>query len=487
MSDQQDNGSGSGRRLTRRAALQAGLIAAAGVGAGVSGLSPASASVRPGWWRGPLRQPGSLPYPNLAAGTDTVPQIQHIVVLMQENHSYDNKLGMLRRFGADGFRLGRDGLPTAWNPYSNGDIQHAFHMPTTCQLTGFPSQTWLDSHTQFDGGRNDGFVESGSGPVAMGYWDGADQPFYYSMASIFPIGDRYFCSVLGQTYPNRRYLISATSIGQVNDTTPALTDYPANGTIFDRLDAASITWKDYFSTLPTVELYPELYFKNAGTKVVPIGAPGTSSTAPTGFFADGANGSLPSFSLVEPDYDTQSEEDPQNIAVGEQFAASVINAVMAGPGWPSTMLIWTYDEHGGYYDHVPPPPALAPDDIPPAVPAGESTYNGFAQYGFRVPMAVISPFARPRHVSHRVMDHTSICALAEAKWNLPAMTYRDANASNMLHMLDLRRPAFLNPPTLAQPLLTTDPSALACSTSGPGTIPPPGSVTPPGSVPPPRW
>ena len=409
MSDQQDNGSGHGRSLSRRAALQAGLVAAAGVGVGVSGLGPASASARPAWWRGHLRQPGSLPYPDLAEGTDTVPQIEHIVVLMMENHSYDNKLGMLRRFGADGFRVGRDGLPIASNPYSNGDIQHAFHMPTTCQLTGFPSQAWVDSHTQFDGGRNDGFVESGSGPVAMGYWDESDQPFYYSLARTFPIADRYFCSVLGQTYPNRRYLISATSIGMINDTTPLLTDYPAGGTIFDRLDSAGVSWKDYFSTLPTVELYPELYFKNAGTKVVPI----------TDFFSDAAAGTLPGYSLVEPNYGTQSEEDPQNIAVGEQFAAQVINAVMSGPAWPRTMLIWTYDEHGGYYDHVPPPPALAPDDIPPQVTDGVSAYNGFAQYGFRVPCAVISPWARPWHVSHQVMDHTSICALVEAKWNLP--------------------------------------------------------------------
>ena len=106
---------------------------------------------------------------------------------MMENHSYDNKLGMLRRPGADGFRLGRDGLPLATNPYANGDIQHAFRMPTTCQLDGAPGQDWLDSHIQFDGGRNDGFVESGSGPVAMGYWEQADQPFYYSLASAFPI------------------------------------------------------------------------------------------------------------------------------------------------------------------------------------------------------------------------------------------------------------------------------------------------------------
>jgi phospholipase C len=452
--------------ISRRRVLQAGLLAGAAVGAG--GWRSAAGS--PGGRRHDhdLRQPGSLPYPRLPAGTDTIPKIEHIVVLMLENHSYDNRLGMLRRRDADGFRLGRDHLPRATNPYPNGDIQHAFRMPTTCQNHA-PAQDWLNSHIQFAGGENDGFVTSGSGPVAMGFWEQADQPFYYSLASVFPIADRYFSSVLGQTFPNRRYLISATSIGQINDTLPALTDYPANGTIFDRLDAAGISWRDYFTTLPTVELYPQLFFKNQGTKVVPI----------AGFFADAAAGTLPGFCLVEPDYTTQSEENPQNIAAGEQFAARVVNAVMTGPLWDRTLLIWTYDEHGGYYDHVPPPPALAPDGIPPDLTAGDSAYNGFAQYGFRVPFAIVSPWARPRYVSHRTFDHTSICALVEAKWNLPAMTFRDANANVMLDMLDLRRPAFLTPPPLAQPLLDTDPNASACDVSGPGTIPPPGSVSPP--------
>jgi phospholipase C len=302
----------------------------------------------------------------------------------------------------------------------------------------------------------------------MGYWQQADQPFYYSLARAFPIADRYFCSVLGQTYPNRRFLISATSIGQVNDTTPALTDYPPNGTIFDRLDAQGISWRDYYTDLPTVELYPELYLKNAGTKVLPIAQ----------FYADAAAGTLPGVCLVEPDYSTQSEENPQNVALGEQFAAGVINAVMSGPAWDRTLLIWTYDEHGGYYDHVPPPPALAPDSIPPAVPAGESSYDGFHRYGFRVPFAMVSPWARRGYVSHRVSDHTSICALIEAKWNLPALTLRDANAHPLLDLLDLRYPAFRTPPRLAPPLLATDPGAMACSTTGPGTIPPPGSVSP---------
>ena len=465
MNDGDDSVPG-GEKISRRRLLQGVLLTGASVGVG--GWSwPDGSPTRPPW-RHRLRQPGSLPYPHLATATDTIPQIEHIVVLMMENHSYDNKLGLLDRSGADGFKTGPNGRPRAENPYGNGDIQHAFHMPTTCQLTGKPSQTWHDSHTQFDNGRNDGFVRSGSGPVAMGYWDGGDQPFYYSLARAFPIADRYFSSLLGQTYPNRRYLISATSLGMINDTIPALTDYPPNGTIFDKLDEAGVTWKDYFSTQPTTELYPPLYLTNAGTKIVPI----------ADFFADAAAGTLPSFSLVEPNYASQSEEDPQNIACGEQFAAAIVNAVMAGLGWGSTLLVWTYDEHGGYYDHVPPPPALAPDSIPPAVTAGESAYNGFHQYGFRVPCAVVSPWARPHYVSHEVFDHTSICALVEAKWNLPAMTYRDANANAMLDMLDLRRPAFLRPPTLAPPLLTADPGALACNVTGPGTIPPSGSVTP---------
>ena len=165
---------------------------------------------------------------------------------MMENHSYDNRLGMLNRAGADGFTLGKNGKPTATNPYKNGQIQHAFRMPTTCQLSGQPAQDWLDSHIQNDHGKLDGFVESGSGPVSMGYWQQQDQPFYYSLASTFPIADRYFCSVLGQTFPNRRYLLAATSLGMVNDTLPS--GYPARGTIFDLLDAhhiapGSAKWK----------------------------------------------------------------------------------------------------------------------------------------------------------------------------------------------------------------------------------------------------
>ena len=162
-------GDGKRGRLGRRGVLKAGLAAGALVGTGAWRAAPGGS---------PLRQPGSLPFPKLPAGTDTIPQIEHIVVVMMENHSFDNRVGMLRRPGVDGFRLGRDGLPTATNPYPNGQIQHAFRMPTTCQLPSRPSQEWTASHNAYDNGRMDGFVRTPIDPlttetvgaVAMGYW-----------------------------------------------------------------------------------------------------------------------------------------------------------------------------------------------------------------------------------------------------------------------------------------------------------------------------
>jgi phospholipase C len=452
------------RRDLMKAALAAGIVA----GAGGMGIDATMAATRPA----ALRKPGSRPYPHLPVGKDTIPQIKHIVVLMLENHSYDNQFGMLGRAGADGFTLGSNGKPTAQNPYPDGRIQHAFRMPTTCQLSGHPLQTWIASHTQLNGGKLNGFVKSASGPVSMGYWEQADLPFYYSLGSTFPLADRYFSSMLGQTFPNRRYLMAGTSLGMVNDGVPNPLDYPANGTIFDRLHNIGVPFADFFSPLgdflptPTAGLFPELLIKYAG-----------SMHKIESFFSQAKAGTLPGFCIVEPNYLSNSGEDPENIVHEEKFAAQVINAVMTGPGWKNTLLVWTFDEHGGYYDHVVPPRAVAPDNIPPTIEGG-SAYTGFKQYGFRVPCVIVSPWARPGYVSHQLFDHTSILALIEAKWNLPAMTYRDANANNMLDMLDLSNPAFLHPPRLARPLVDTHPGALACSTNGPGTIPPPGSVSP---------
>jgi phospholipase C len=210
----------------------------------------------------------------------------------------------------------------------------------------------------------------------------------------------------------------------------------------------------------------------ATADLFPLGVLGTINHLHTmdRFYADARRGTLPAFSIVDPDFGAWSEENPQDIRVGEAFSARVINAVMNGKGWARTLLIWLYDEHGGYYDHVPPPEAVAPDDVAGESPlkrfalvrlllrftpwakqiemadAGPSTYD---QLGFRVPAVVVSPFARPSYLSDTVYDHTSILKFVERKWNLPSLTRRDAAANDLLDMLDLENPpAFAVPPRL---------------------------------------
>jgi phospholipase C len=195
------------------------------------------------------------------------------------------------------------------------------------------------------------------------------------------------------------------------------------------------------------------------------------------FFTDADNGTLPAFSIVDPDFDNYSEENPQDIRKGESFAAEVINRVMHGRAWPRTLLIWVYDEHGGYHDHVPPPAAVPPDDVagrslvgsptrlqailrpllPGLVKSAENLAKGpgrYDRYGFRVPAVIVSPYARPDYVCTRVLDHTSVLRLVAEKWNLPALTQRDAAASSPLDAVDLSGPpAFLPAPSLPEPSL----------------------------------
>ena len=382
-----------------------------------------------------FRQPGSLPDPTLPEGTDTLPEIEHIIILMMENHSFDNYFGML---DPDvGFPLKR-GIPTAANPDGNGSLIHAFHMPSTCQLEGHPGQNWNASHLSYGDGRNDGFVLA-SGPVAMGYWAEPDLPFYYGLARTFPLASRWFGSTLCQTYPNRRFLMAGTAAGIISTSTAALNaPPPPNGNIFQRLDAYGISWRNYFSDLPSVFIFPR-FAQSEMSKLTPVAQ----------FFADAAAGTLPAVSLVDPIYNSSgSEENPDDIRDGEEFAARVINAAMSGPGWPKTLLVWLYDEHGGYYDHVPPPAAVLPDDTPPMLGPNDlpGAYN---RYGFRVPLLVISPWAKRGYVSSVVQDHTSILRFVERKWNLGAMTRRDANARDMTDYFDFRRAAFREPPKIA--------------------------------------
>ncbi len=330
-----------------------------------------------------------------------------------------------------------------YNPDPSGGYVRSFHLPNTCGIVDSfgVSQSWDASHICWDHGTNMGFVK-GCSPAAMGYWDSSDLPFYYGMASQFPIGDRYFCSVMAQTYPNRRFLMAATALGDVaTDVSGISRKLPPNGTIFETLDDNGISWTNYYPDFPSCLLF----------------APVASSAKPgqlkgiDEFETDCARGELAQFNLVDP-YVDHSEESG-DISIGEAYAARIISAVMKSPLWPKTALIWTYDEHGGWYDHVPPVPMARPDAVPPEIHVPPDQPGAYDYSGFRVPCCVVSAWARRDFVSHTVYDHTSILKLVETKWNLPALTYRDANARPMTDFFDFSapEPPFAEPPILPAP------------------------------------
>src|SRR5215469_17949411 len=196
--------------------------------------------------------PDRRPEPSMPIGSDCLPQIKHIVVLMMENHSYDNYLGMLPQHRGDGLARGADGLPTAVNVAADGTVIPMRHFRGTRQQEHVPSQSWNASHIQWDDGTCEGFVRSveqtvpGRDPsVPMTYWREEDLPFYYGLARTFPLATRWFSSCLGPTFPNRRFLIAGTAHGLIDDMPFGMVDYPAGGTIFDRLSAHGISWANY--------------------------------------------------------------------------------------------------------------------------------------------------------------------------------------------------------------------------------------------------
>ncbi len=438
--------------LSRRAFL-AGLGAASGLAA--AGLSTAAAGARniPGH----TGQPGDRPYPRHPEGTAFLPRIEHIIIYMQENHSYDSYLGMLPR--GDGYTL-VDGVPQNSNPLPSTQELAVFHAPDTCQLGQGVSQSWSSTHTQIDSGLMDGFLANGN-TNAMRYWDQTDIPFYYSLAQTFPICDRWFASAPAQTYPNRLYLQAATCQSLISTSADVLTlPHPAGGTIWDKLDAFGISWADYAWDLPDIALFPTT-FPTQKSHVRSFDQ----------FLLDCQSGSLPHVSIVSPGINNYTEENPHDVRLGEAYSASIINAVMHSPAWPKTAMFFMYDEHGGYYDHVPPPAAVPPDDILPAVAAAPGAPDAWNTYGLRVPAFVISPYAKPNYVSHVVHDHTSVLRFIETKWNLGALTRRDAHADNLLDCFDFSQHPFRPPPTLASPGLPATGSTCTPSIPPPPTQP----------------
>ncbi len=346
-------------------------------------------------------------------------------------------------------------------------------------------------------------MRGGDATVAMQYFGADDLPFYADLARTFPLATRWFCSCLGPTIPNRRFLVSGTAHGLIDDVSLRFEDYPPAGTIFDLLSASGVSWANYHDQPAWRSILPTLFGRRAQglferIKLILAGLlPGLEK--PVGgelfftadvyqrkllatwhhslpiarFFDQAQSGKLPAVCFVDPDFFSYSEENPQDVQVGESFVASVIEAVMASPCWLTTLLVRLHDEYGGYYDHVPPPAAPAPDDVLgrnlvdqhpllaklpflrslvrdlERVDAGPRTFENF---GFRIPGVVVSPYAVPGEVNDTTFDHTSVLRLIEDIWNLPRLTRRDATANSPLPLLDLESaPAFAEPPVLHPP------------------------------------
>ncbi len=369
--------------------------------------------------------------------------IDHIVLIMQENRSFDHYFQKLPENGQPDVDVAP---PNTTNPAPDGTPIPFIHKTEYC--FDDTDHSWTASHTEWNNGKNDGFAIANAedaaqgtdqtGARAMGYYDQTDIPFYYKLANTFAISDNYHCSLLGPTWPNRMYFYAATSFGKV-------TNVPVPGdvdNIFKAMNTAGVSWRIYRTNLAPEGMFPVTLLSSTD-HVVDIGE----------FDKDAAAGTLPSVSFVDAEFSEGgsgevSEHPPADMQVGQLFVHDRMTALMHSPLWKSSAMFVTYDENGGLYDHVPPPRACAPDSTPPQKNAD---LGGFDRYGFRVPVFVISPYAKKHYVSHVLHDHTSILRFVEARFNLPAMTARDANADAMLDMFDFKNPEFMTPPSFDAP------------------------------------
>lgn len=354
--------------------------------------------------------------------------LDHIVVLCMENRSYDHYLGWLP---------GGDGIQSGLTYLDDGGAPHSTHHLTDWQGCGFadPDHSYDGGRTQLNGGAVDGFRKGGNDDYALGYYTESDLAFLGPLVREFTTFDRYFCSILGPTYPNRFYTHAAATDRIANDYWPAGDSVPtpsALPTIWDRLAAKNVSANYYFSDLPFLALW--------GQKYAPIARPFAS------FFAQAATGTLPSYSYLDPyfvgeDQGGSNDDHPHaDIRRGQALLSQVVHAVLSSPLWERTALVITYDEWGGFFDHV----------VPPVLP---DTDPAHAQAGFRVPTVVVSPYARRGFVSHDVFDHASILKLVEWRFGLTPLTPRDANANNLASALDFASPDYSVPslPRVADP------------------------------------
>lgn len=457
-------------KISRRDLLRLGG-AAAGAGLGSSLLSGCGGgSISSGSSGTPTTTPTG------AAACSKLTDIQHVVILIQENRSFDHYFGSYR--GVRGF----------------GDNSAAFQQPDPSNTTSPPigkllpfhldnsafnaactpdiTHDWVPQHQSWHNGAMDGFVTSRlpinatDAILSMGYHNRADLPYYYALADAFTICDNYFCSVMGPTDPNRLYTMAASidpdgkNGGPLIETLvlsrPSFYGRLTYTTMPEQLQARGISWKIYSSPDTTVangilsdNILP--YFKNFQDPTTALYRNAFGPQFPTDFLSDIVAGNLPQVSWIMPPV-VAAEHPPAPSAFGEATVALIVNALTANPSlWAKTVLFVTYDENGGFFDHV--PPVTAPPGTPgeyitvPSVPdasvIGSPAISGPIGLGFRVPMTIVSPFSRGGFFSSDLFDHTSVLRFIETLFgaevpNLSA--WRRATVGDLTSAMNFRSP-----------------------------------------------
>ena len=341
--------------------------------------------------------------------------LDHVVVVMMENRSFDHLLGWLP--GADARQAGlsypdRAGAMVPTAPLAP-DFQGCGHPD--------PDHSYEGGRIEYNNGRCDGWLLAGSNDAyAIGYYTQADLPFLGAAAPAWTTCDHYFTSIMTGTFPNRIYQHAAQTDRLENSLLPIST-LP---TIWDRLLEHDISAHYYFSDFPFLALW--------GSKYLGI------SRHSAQFFSDCAAGTLPHVSFVEPRFFGEAQgisndyHPHSDIRKGEAFLNAVYEAVISSPKWANTLLVINFDEWGGFFDHVPPPRA--------PIPEADAALGSDGLMGFRVPAMLVSPWSPRGAVAREVYDHTSVLKLIEWRWNLRPLTVRDAAANNLAEVLDFDAP-----------------------------------------------
>src|ERR1700686_3598022 len=413
--------------------------------------------------------------PSVPSGCSKLTDVEHVVILTQENRSFDHYFGSYR--GVRGFAdqsaafQQPDPANTTISPV--GQLL-PFHLDTSqanATYTHDISHDWVPQHQSWDNGRMDGFVssrlpiDSNDAVLSMGYYTRADLPYYYALADGFTICDNYFCSVMGPTDPNRLYTMAASLDPDGKNGGPVLETIVANRTAFygrltyttmpEQLQARGISWKVYSSPDETILggiLSDNVlsYFKNFQDPSSVLHRNAFGPQFPVDFLADAASGNLPQVSWLIGSVVT-SDHPPSPSIFGENILSLIVSALTANPAlWAKTILLVNFDENGGFFDHV--PPVTAPPGTPgeyitaPVVPdptqVGNPAILGPIGLGFRVPMLVISPFSRGGFVSSDLFDHTSILRFLEARFGaeVPNLTaWRRAATGDLTSALNFKK------------------------------------------------